>query len=114
MDTTINFRIRMIIDHFEGTQTAFADKLGVSKSQANQLAKDGGSVGMETVQKILRIYPSINPTWLVTGEDSMLKMNTTTVDSIVETYKNKISELENLISVLTENCELWKKLANKQ
>jgi hypothetical protein len=41
-------------------------------------------------------------------------MNTTTVDSIVETYKNKISELENLISVLTENCELWKKLANKQ
>ena len=39
------------------------------------MVKNGGSIGSDIIENILRIHPDINANWLLTGEGSMLRDN---------------------------------------
>lgn len=50
-----------------------AIELGLSNSYFNKMVKNGGSIGSDIIENILRIYPDISADWLLTGNGSMLR-----------------------------------------
>lgn len=54
-------------------QEEFAQKIGVSKSTVGRFEREERTPDMVDIGKILEAYPDINPTWLVTGKEEVLK-----------------------------------------
>ena len=65
---TINERIDFVIKAKAGGRPGFAKLIGVSQQYVNKIANPGGSVGLEPVLTILRLYPDIDARWLLLGE----------------------------------------------
>lgn len=67
---SINERIDFIIKIKVGGRSKFAEILKVSPQYVNKIATPGGSVGLEPVLNILRLFPDIDARWLLLGEGS--------------------------------------------
>lgn len=65
---TINERIDFIIKIKVGGRSKFAEILKVTPQYVNKIATPGGSVGLEPVLNILRLFPDIDARWLLLGE----------------------------------------------
>lgn len=52
-----------------------ATEIGISNSYFSKMIKNGGSIGSDIIENILRIHPDINADWLMTGRGSMLHTN---------------------------------------
>ena len=50
-----------------------AVELGLSNSYFSKMVKSSGSVGSDVIEKILRMYPDLNPDWLLIGNDPMFR-----------------------------------------
>jgi len=51
---------------------AFENYLGASRGSISKAVKDGKSIGSNVLEKIIALYPDLNPQWLLTGQGSML------------------------------------------
>ena len=65
---TINDRIDFVIRAKAGSRSKFAETIKVSPQYVNKIASPGGSVGLEPILTILRLYPDIDARWLLLGE----------------------------------------------
>lgn len=64
-------RIKKIIEK-EGLQSsAFADKINVSRGTVSHILNGRNEPSRDTIDKILKIYPDISSTWLLSGEGPM-------------------------------------------
>lgn len=63
--------IRRII--FNNSTKDFAIALNVSSQAISNYIRNGYNVGREVIENILRVCPSVNSNWLLTGEGEMLK-----------------------------------------
>lgn len=72
---TINERIDFIIKIKIGGRSKFAEILKVSPQYVNKIATPGGSVGLEPVLNILRLFPDIDARWLLLGEGSPFSLS---------------------------------------
>ena len=63
--------IRRII--FNNSTKDFAIALNVSSQAVSNYIRNGYNVGREVIENILKICPSVNSNWLLTGEGLMLK-----------------------------------------
>jgi len=69
----INSRIKELIDiKCGGSQRAFAELLDATPQYVAKLVKEGGSVGLEPVTKILTAYQDVNARWLILGDGEMI------------------------------------------
>lgn len=69
----MNDRINLIRKIFCNSSNAeFAEKLGVSTTYASNICNPGKKVGEKQLNKILEIFPTINPIWLKLGIGEML------------------------------------------
>ena len=50
---------------------AFENSLGASRGSISKAVKDGKSIGSNVLEKILGLYPDLNPAWLLTGDGNM-------------------------------------------
>lgn len=73
-DTSVNQRIKFLIDDYEKcSQKIFADKIGISQSAVSALfSQRENRPGLEMLQKIAIAYPEISLDWLLTGRGPML------------------------------------------
>jgi hypothetical protein len=66
---SINERIARVMDlKADGNRTRFGEILGTTPQYVAKIIKEGGSVGIEPVTKILRYWPDIDARWLILGE----------------------------------------------
>lgn len=63
-------RLLEFLKYNEMGQTAFEERVGLTRGYISKVKKD---IGSSMVTKIAEIYPDLNVNWLVTGEGKMLK-----------------------------------------
>ena len=73
----INARIRMIIDSHRLTAGAFADKIGVQRSNVSHVLSGRNKPSFEFLEKVLLAFPKVSALWLVTGRQE--RVNTEAV-----------------------------------
>lgn len=52
---------------------AVENALNAGRGSISKAVKEGKSIGSNTLENILNLYPDLNPSWLLTGEGSMFK-----------------------------------------
>lgn len=70
MENTVKQRIISFIKYQKLSQRKFENSINVSNGFVNNISK---SIGADKLQRILSIYPDLNPDWLLYGEGEMLK-----------------------------------------
>lgn len=65
-------RIKEYIDAKGIAISAFEKSIGMSNASFGKSLKNGGAIGTDKLENILKVYPDISPDWLMTGRGSML------------------------------------------
>lgn len=73
MGTTINQRIKQIIQSSGKTITSYASFIGISQPTMKAFVDGESSPRFDTLQKILSAGPEISAEWLMRGEGDMLR-----------------------------------------
>lgn len=66
-------RIKQFTDFKGITNQAFEKSVGFSNGAFASQLKNNRTIGIDKLENILRAYPDVNPSWLLTGEGEMLK-----------------------------------------
>ena len=64
-------RLKQFIDLRGISVAAFERSIGMSNASFGKSLKNNGAIGSDKLENILRIYPDINPDWLLTGRGNM-------------------------------------------
>ena len=92
MSATV-IRIKQYIDFKGISMRKFEESVGFSNGAFASQFKNGKAIGVDKVENILRIYPDINPVWLLTGKGSMLNNPTQATDHDHSTAENILREI---------------------
>lgn len=69
----LNKRVVRVIEKIGVAKTEFAEALNVSPAVITHISSGRNKPGVDILQKILTIYPTINAEWLMLGVGEMLK-----------------------------------------
>lgn len=61
-------RIRMVIDSHKLNAGAFADKIGVQRSNVSHVLSGRNKPSFEFIEKLLIAFPRVSAQWLLTGK----------------------------------------------
>jgi len=102
-------RLKEYID-FKGIKiSGFEKSIGMSNASLVKPMRSGGSIGADKLEIIFKVYPDLNPTWLLTGEGEMLNKEKKNYPesggvSILEEptaiYEKKVATLEKTVDEL--------------
>jgi phage repressor protein C with HTH and peptisase S24 domain len=67
----VSLRVGEYIEAKAISYYAFENNLGASRGSISKAVKDGKSIGSNVLEKIIALYPDLNPVWLLTGEGEM-------------------------------------------
>lgn len=111
-DSTINGRIRQIIQSAGITDSAFAKKIGVTQSVIGSMFQRGTEPSAKVITSILLAYEDISSEWLLRGKGEMLLSeikqdpNIERMERLVDTIatlQGTINEQMKTIQLLTED-----------
>jgi len=74
-------RILRIIEEKNLTSSRFADEVGLNRPAVSHILNGRNNPGLEALQRILKRYPDISGTWLISGEGSMYQSNPSNRDN---------------------------------
>ncbi|MEM6687217.1 MAG: helix-turn-helix transcriptional regulator [Bacteroidota bacterium] len=66
-------RLRKVIEYYELSASAFADRLGVQRSSISHILSGRNKPSLEFVMKILNNFPEVELYWLLNGKGSFPK-----------------------------------------
>lgn len=99
-------RILQIPEYYKINTSEFSKIVGVSNGYFAKQKPKEASVGSKILEKIVKTYPEVNTTWLLTGEGEIFK---------TKTPKNVIKENDNRNDNIFDNKpKLQKTLSNKE
>lgn len=101
---------------FKGiSKNRFEVDCGLSPRYVSNISR---SIGQDIIKKISLTYPELNIGWLLTGEGSMLKeessQNLKVLEDLEKIYKNKIESLEEKINMLNDTVATQKQIIEDQ
>nr|DAI92841.1 MAG TPA: SOS-response transcriptional repressor [Caudoviricetes sp.] len=65
--------LKKFIDSKGISVSSFEKSIGMSNNSFRKSLNSGGHIGSDKLENILKIYPELNPVWLLQGEGEMLK-----------------------------------------
>jgi transcriptional regulator with XRE-family HTH domain len=68
----ISDRLEQLITKLGETPNSFSEKLGVQRSSLSHLLSARNKPSVDFFEKLLAVYPSLNLTWLITGNGEMM------------------------------------------
>ncbi len=80
----ISERIRLVINSQNLTAAAFADKLGVQRSNVSHVLAGRNKPSFEFLEKLITAFPSVSVAWLVTGETKPITETLTQTEKPLE------------------------------
>lgn len=86
-------RINELINQVSGSAAQFADEIGIQRSSVSHLISGRNKPSTDFFQKLLKVYPSINIRWILTGEGKMF------TESNSQQPKNLFTEVKETTSV---------------
>lgn len=89
-------RITLYIEHKHISIHKFSLEIGVSNSYFNKMIKNRASIGSDIIEKILRSYDDLNPTWLLTGIGNMLRETPAPPGELQKESRRKGGETESV------------------
>lgn len=115
-------RILKIIELKGITKHKFYSETGLSNGFLDKV-KD---IGSSKIENILKVYPDINPTWLITGNGEMLKnekelkewSNNSIISDdhiiweLVDNYQKNTPEIDYFFNKIKTTCQILKNLDN--
>ena len=113
-------RIKQYIDYKDISLRGFELSIGLSNGSFTSQLKNGKTIGVDKLEKILQVYDELNPDWVLIGKGSMLREsqdNVTTSDSyLLELYgvnKKYTVLLEEKIKVMDEHLRICREELEK-
>lgn len=73
MKTTINQRLKILLDLTYENYTDFAKLYGSSRAHISGLVSRKGNIGRKTLEKVMELIPEVNPEWLLYDIPPMFK-----------------------------------------
>lgn len=74
MNTSINQRIKQVIEKYNISITALSNRIDIVQTTLNrQLSGETSSIPVSTIEAILHYFSDVSAEWLLRGEGSMLK-----------------------------------------
>lgn len=64
--------LKKFIDYKGISIAAFEKSIGMSNNSFRKSLNNGGNLGSDKLENILRVYPELNPVWILTGSGEML------------------------------------------
>ena len=65
---SINKRIQSILNHYNLTAGAFAERMGIQKSSVSHLLSGRNKPSFQFLSKLVKAFPEINLNWFITGD----------------------------------------------
>jgi transcriptional regulator with XRE-family HTH domain len=75
-------RLLKIIKQNNLTSSRFADELGVERSGISHILSGRNQPSYDFLVKLMKLYPEINPDWLILGNGTMFRTPVTEKESI--------------------------------
>jgi transcriptional regulator with XRE-family HTH domain len=66
-------RLLKIIKQYNLTSSRFADELGVERSGISHILSGRNQPSFDFLVKLMKLYPEINPDWLILGSGTMFR-----------------------------------------
>lgn len=73
MESTINERIKMILEAKNLSVNAFSKALDMPQVTVNNYVKGNRKISFELIERIAQVYPDISKKWLLSGEGDMVE-----------------------------------------
>ena len=112
-------RIKTFLDHRNIKIRAFERSIGYSNGAFSSQLKHNRTIGVDKLEKILSVYPDLNPAWVLTGKGEMILEEH--VDMAAETdaaeyiiLQNKKNLFNKLDAIIDQNREILKKLQDTE
>jgi len=109
-------RILLFIRHKGLSMRAFDLSISASNGYTSKQSKTNASVGSDVLEKIIDVYPDLNPLWLITGKGNMIIDGTeeplahygNSIDALLEEKIKRIVEeqLKDISTKLDKNPTL--------
>ena len=98
----IQDRFALFVENTKLPKYEISKMIGVSPSLVGKIAKGENSFSVDILEKILEVFPELNPIWLLRGEGEMYasKEQKTIPVSELEYIKETIANLQNKINHL--------------
>ncbi|MEL7004405.1 MAG: hypothetical protein AAFN93_16950 [Bacteroidota bacterium] len=109
---TISKRILLFIDYLGVSDRKFSEKVRLSHGTINAMRNKGTSLSSDKLERILDIFPQLDPVWLTTGSGDMLrvkKLDKVSNDGEEQSVPIEIIE-ERASKYLDENASYTKEL----
>lgn len=104
-------RIKQFIDSKGISVSAFEKSIGMSNASFGKSLKNGGAIGTDKLENILRVYSELSPIWLLTGKGEMLQASPSNQSNLDDRVLNLIRDQAEEIGKLKQRIiELERRL----
>lgn len=98
-------RIKLIMEYVQMLPAAFAETIGIGRSNLTHIFSGRNQPSLDLVKKILKAFPEIHPEWLILGMGNMLRE-----ENNIETQTEKVSMSYPAKPVLEHQTDLFENM----